>query len=167
MDFDYEIVLATENDREEVLAIYKAQLGRPFCPWDDEYPSNGTIDFDLERDSLFVLKSEGKIIGCFSVEDDEQVDNLECWDRSLFPGGELARLAVLPEMQNRGIAKLLVEYGLAELKRRGFKSIHFLVDKHNVKALKAYSHFGFKTVGETFMYEHEYFCCEKKLENNF
>ncbi len=163
MDLDYEIVLATEDDREEVLALYKSQLGRPFCPWDDEYPSNGTIDFDLERDSLFILRSEGKIVGCFSVEDDEDVDALECWDRSIFPGGELARLAVLPEMQNKGIAKILVEYGLAELKRRGFKSIHFLVDKHNVKALKAYSHFGFKTVGETFMYEHEYLCCEKEL----
>ncbi len=162
-NFDYQIELATDKDRDEVLALYKAQLGREFCPWDDEYPSYGTIDFDMERDSLFVLRSEGKIIGCISVEDDEDVDNLECWDRSIFPGGELARLGVLPEMQNKGIAKILIGYGLDELKRRGFKSIHYLVDKNNAKALKSYSHFGFRTVGETFMYEHEYYCCEREL----
>ena len=60
-DMEYEIVNATEADREEVLSLYKSQIGREFCPWDEDYPSNETIDWDFERDALFVLKSEGKI----------------------------------------------------------------------------------------------------------
>ena len=162
-ELDYEILHASEDDREEVLNLYKTQLGREFCPWDDEYPSNGTIDFDLSRNSLFVMKDGGKIIAAISIEDDEDVDNLECWNKELLPGGELARLAVLPEYQNRGLARKLIEFGMKELKRRGFKSIHFLVDKHNVKAIKSYAPFGFNIVGECFMYEHDYSCYEKEL----
>ena len=32
---------ATAADKDEVLKLYKAQLGREYCPWDDEYPGNG------------------------------------------------------------------------------------------------------------------------------
>lgn len=40
---EYEIVLATEEDRDEILALYRMQLGRDYCPWDEEYPSNKEI----------------------------------------------------------------------------------------------------------------------------
>lgn len=58
---DYEIVLATDGDRAEILSLYDMQKGREFCPWSEEYPSNETIDFDLSRDALYVLKKDGKI----------------------------------------------------------------------------------------------------------
>ena len=56
---DYEIVLANEEDRTEILSLYDMQKGREFCPWSDDYPSNETIDFDLSRDALYVLKRDG------------------------------------------------------------------------------------------------------------
>ncbi len=157
------IELAKEEDREEILALYKTQLGREFCPWTDDYPSNETIDFDLSRDSLFVMKENGKIIGAVSIDEDENVNNLECWDKALAPGGELSRLAVLPERQNKGLARQLMSFGMRMLKERGFKSIHFLVNKYNDKALRSYAAFGFNNVGECHMHEQDYFCYEQKL----
>ncbi len=50
------IVLATDSDREQLMKIYKEQLGREFCAWDEDYSSLETIDFDLSRDALFVMK---------------------------------------------------------------------------------------------------------------
>ena len=44
---DYEIMNATEEDRSELMALYRAQVGREYCSWSEEYPSNETIDFDL------------------------------------------------------------------------------------------------------------------------
>ena len=88
-----EIILATESDREQILELYQAQKGREFCAWDEDYPSDETISFDLSRDSLFVMKENGKVIAAISIEEDMDVDNLDCWDRDLFPGGELARVA--------------------------------------------------------------------------
>ena len=125
---EYTIASACEDDREELLALYKSQVGREGCPWTDEYPSNETIDFDLSRDALFVMKENDAIIAAISIEIDEDVDRLECWDRNLFPGGELARLAVTPSRQGTGIARLMMQYGMKALKDRGYKSIHFLVN---------------------------------------
>ena len=56
---NYAIVNATEEDREELLALYKAQIGRECCPWDEEYPGEESIDWDLSRDALYVLGSAG------------------------------------------------------------------------------------------------------------
>ena len=62
MKKEYNIVTATEQDREEILALYKAQIGREFCPWDEHYPSNETIDADFARDGLLVLKEDGILV---------------------------------------------------------------------------------------------------------
>ena len=58
---EYEIVMATEEDRNEILALYKAQIGQDYCPWDEDYPSNEAINWDLSRDALFIMKMNGSI----------------------------------------------------------------------------------------------------------
>ena len=161
---DYNIVLATEADRQQIMKLYQEQLGIEFCAWDEDYPSNETIDFDLSRDALFVMKENDEIVAAISLEEDEAVDSLECWDRSLFPGGELARLAVTPSMQGKGIARVMMSHGLKELKNRGCKSTHFLVNKYNKKAINAYAPFGFKVVGECHMYDQDFLCYQKELD---
>ena len=158
-----EIILATENDKEQILKLYKDQLGREFCPWDEYYPSNETIDFDISRDALFVMKEDERIIAAISIDEDEDVNKLECWNEVLAPGGELSRLAVTPTMQSRGIARQMLTYGMDKLKERGYKSIHFLVDKQNIKAIKSYSKFGFDVVGECQMFDRDFHCYEKEL----
>lgn len=86
---EYEIVMATEEDRSEILSLYKAQVGQDCCPWDEEYPSNEAIDWDLSRDALFVLRVNGKIKAAISIEEDKVVDQLSCWDEKLAPEGGL------------------------------------------------------------------------------
>ncbi len=85
LDNAYGIVLATEDDREELLSLYKSQVGREGCPWTDEYPSNETIDFDLSRDALYVMKADGQIVGAVSIDEDEDVNKLPCWNKALEP----------------------------------------------------------------------------------
>ncbi len=157
------ITLAKESDREQLMKLYKEQLGREFCAWDEDYPSEDTIDFDLSRDALFVMKENNTIIAAISIEIDEDVDSLECWDRNLFPGGELARVAVTPSMQGKGIARMMMEHGMKALKERGYKSIHFLVNKYNEPAIRSYAKFGFNVVGECYMYDQDFLCYEKEL----
>ena len=157
------IVLASEEDRQQILHLYEQQKGREFCPWDEDYPSNETIDYDLSRDALFVMKDDGKVIAAISIDLDEDVNSLECWNRDLFPGGELARVAVTPSMQNKGLARKMMQHGMNVLKERGYKSIHFLVNKHNVKAIKSYDVFGFNIVGECHMFDQDFWCYEKEL----
>ena len=154
---------AGEEDREEILALYHMQVGREFCPWTEQYPGEDEITYDLSRDALYVMKEEGRIIGAVSLEEDPQVDRLDCWTKELLPGGELARLAVHPDHQNRGIARLLLQYGMDRWKEKGVKSIHFLVNRRNEKAIRSYAVFGFDIVGECEMYDQPFYCYEKKL----
>lgn len=163
LGMDYEIVMATEKDRNEILALYKAQIGRDYCPWTEEYPSNKEIDGDLSRDALFVMKVNGSIKAAVSIEEDEDVDCLDCWDKNLEPLGELARVAVQPEEQNKGLGRIMLQFGMDELKRRGFKGIHILVGKYNTKAIQCYAVFNFRMVGECYMYEQEFLCYERQL----
>ena len=160
---EYEIVMATAADSAEILALYKAQLGREFCPWDAFYPTQEEIDYDLSRDSLFVLKGDGRIKAAISVEVADDLARLDFWDESLLPVGELVRLAVLPEEQNKGLARVMLRFGLDELKRRGFRGIRFLVNRHNEKALRSYASFGFHLAGEAQLYEQDFLCYEGAL----
>ena len=34
-----------KSDKKEILALYRAQLGMPFCCWTEDYPSEEEIDF--------------------------------------------------------------------------------------------------------------------------
>lgn len=157
------IELAKSNDKEEILQLYKAQLGKKYCPWNEYYPEVQEIDFDLSRDSLFVMRDEGKIIAAISIDDDESVTNLPYWTPRLQPGAELSRLAVAIDYQSQGLAKKMIIYGMKEIKKRGFKSLHFLVNKTNLKALKCYDAFGFDKVGECEFYNQPMLCYEKEL----
>ena len=161
---DCQIVAAAEADRAEILALYKAQLGREYCPWDEEYPSHETITGDLARNALFVMKVDGRVTAAVSLDEDETVDALPCWDAALAPGGELSRLAVLPEEQGKGLARIMLQFGMEELRRRGCRSARLLVAKHNIKALRSYAVFGFRTVDERYMYGHDYLFYEKDLQ---
>ena len=157
------IEFATEKDRDDVLALYRAQIGREFCPWDEEYPGNDTIDYDLSRNALIVMRDSDEIIAVISIEEEEEVDELPCWNKLLQPSGNLARLAVSPKHQNKGIARILLQYGMDVLKESGKKSVHFLVNKLNVKAIKSYEKLRFDVVGECHMFEQDFLCYEKAL----
>ena len=157
------IVMATENDRGKILSLYKRQMGADCCPWTEDYPSNETISFDLSRDALFVMKEGEEIIAAISIEHDEEVDSLDCWNKDMAPAGELARLAVLPEKQGHGIAKQMLRFGMNIIKDKGCNSIHFIVNKYNEKAIRAYAGLGYSVVGECHMFEQDFLCYEQKL----
>lgn len=162
---DFRIVPAAAADTDAVLRLYREQIGRAFCPWNMYYPGPETIENDLSRDALFVMKNEaGGILAAISVEEDEDMDRLECWDPSLQPAGEYARLAVTPAYQNRGLARKMVSHVLDVLKERGFKSVHILVARDNLPAIRSYARFGFRTAGECEMYDQHFLCYEKKLD---
>ena len=160
---EYVIVKASEEDRAGILSLYRAQLGCDCCPWDEDYPSDETIEWDLARNALFVLKRNGSILAAVSIEEDEEHELLFCRDNTPAPVGELARLAVLPDEQNRGLGRIMMRFGMDELKRQGFRSVRFLVNKNNAKAIRSYAVFGFRIAGECHMYDQDLFCYEKEL----
>ena len=94
---------AAASDIEEITALYEQAKGSKFCTWDEHYPNTEITRGDLERDALFCMKTEtGEIVGAISIDDDKEVENLECWSKTLKPSVEIARLVVRTPENNSG-----------------------------------------------------------------
>lgn len=157
------IVPANHNDKEEILALYKTFLNGP-ADWNEYYPNEDTIEFDISRNALFVMKNDsGQIISAISIDKDEAVDKLPCWDKELTPSAEFSRLCVRKDMQNQGIAKDMIGYVFDILRKDGKKSVHILVKTGHKTALALYSSIGFRTVGECRLFDKDFVCMEIEL----
>ena len=158
-----QIMNATEEDKDELLALYHAMIGGP-CEWSETYPDENTIAFDLKNEDLFVMKNDaGEIIATISIDHDDAVESLTCWHEDQAPSGELSRLCVRKDMQGQGIAKQMMNYAGDVLKNRGMKGIHILVREGHVVALSTYAKIGFRTVGECDLFDKHFICMEKKI----
>lgn len=154
---------ATEADRNDILKLYRTRLYGP-ADWNEYYPNEETIEFDLSRDALFVMKNDaGELIATISIDEDEEVDSLTVWDENIAPAGELARLCVREDMQNQGVAKEMMRYAFDALKEQGKKGVHILVRKGHAGAIACYTALGFQQVGECSLFEKEFICMERKL----
>lgn len=157
--------LATANDKQEILTLYRLAIGSLGCTWSMDYPNEEILENDIKREALFVLKSKtDEILGAISIDDDMEVEKLSCWSDELKPGAELARLVVKEDCQNQGIARFLITKTMEELKKRNYKSVHFLVSKTHEKALRSYAKLCFEKKGETNLFGGDWWCYEKPLD---
>ncbi len=156
-----EFLQAKETDIAVISGLYKTAIGTYGCTWDEHYPAMEHTRGDLLRGDLYCLKDEsGKIIGAISIDDDKEVEKLDCWSKN---GAELSRLVVDEAFQNKGIAGYMIKRVMEVLKQRGFGYVHFLVSKEHIKALRAYDKLEFDKVGESDLYGGSWWCYEKKL----
>ena len=160
----FQLESASPRDREALLCLYALQKGRDYCFWTEDYPAPENVDDDLAHDALFVMKDQsGTILAAVSIERDEQVDRLPCWNARLAPAGEIARLAVHPAYQNQGLGRRMVAAVMQVLKDRGYHSIHLLVNSKNIPAIRTYGFFRFVQAGECDLYNQHFLCLEKDL----
>lgn len=170
MNDNMEFRLARREEADEILKLYKSLIGMEYCAWTENYPTEQEVEFDLSRDALFCLREISDetahtqpLVSVISIDDDPQVKALSCWSQELTPVAELSRLGVAVEYQNRGIARRLLREAMEVLKQRGYKAVHILVAKDNVKALRSYEKLHFTLAGECNLYDHAYWCYEKAL----
>lgn len=154
---------ARRGEEKAVLALYRTAIGTAFCTWNDEYPGMPEIEEGLEYDCLFVLETEGKIIGAISIAPENELDGLDCW-RAGGKAGEFARVVIHPAYQGRHLARVLVENVLAVMESRGYENVHIAVEVANIPAQKTYRAMGFETVGQSELWGHRFWLCERKTK---
>ena len=154
------IYSAVQEDKQEILSLYRTMLYGP-AEWNEYYPNEDNIEFDLSRNALFVMKNDdGQIIAAISIDEDEDVDKLACWSKELMPSGEFSRLCVRKDMQHQGIAKEMIRYVFEILKKQGKKGVHILVKTGHEAALSLYGSLGFQSVGECSLFGKDFICME-------
>ncbi len=162
IDLQYKIQPAQEYQKNEILALYKTMLGG-LADWDEHYPSMDNIDFDMERGNLFVMMEGDDILAAISIDEDEEVAKLPNWSEELEPAGELSRLCVRQDLQNQGLARVMMEYAFEELRSRGYKGVHILVRRGHKIALRSYLHLGYMAAGNCRLFEKDFVCFERAL----
>lgn len=164
-DMKYTFREAGLADKNEILQLYRSAIGTEGCTWTEDYPNEEICSRDIARHDLFCMEGEnGEIIASISIDADKQVDSLSCWDSMKGKMAELSRLAVKTEFQNQGLAPALVCEVMNVLKERGYRTVHYLVSRYNVKALASYRKLGFQKVGESDLFGEEWYCYEKSLD---
>lgn len=154
---------AKENEITVVSRIYDLVRDGEYCVWSESYPTVEHAKTDFEAGCLYVFENDGEIIGCASVEPVAEDDDLPFWKICDGTHREVSRIAIVPECQGRGYARIMVEQLVETLKTQGVRSIHLLAAKKNPPAMNTYCKAGFEFIGECFRYGADYFVCEKVL----
>lgn len=161
---EYHFKMAHPENTEEIMSLYQSAMGTEGCTWDETYPSRETIAKDFANQALFIVEDRAhKIAGAISIDEDTEVNALTCWSKQLEPSAELARLVIRETEQNHGLARIMIQNTMEELKKRGVKGVHFLVSKTNERAMRSYQKLNFTKCGESDLYGEDWWCYEKAL----
>ena len=163
-DSSYIFETAGAGDADNILTLYRSVMGSDFCTWNEFYPGMEEIRADYESGNLYVLRDCSKIIGAISIVPENELDELEFWKIKDGSAAEIARVAVVPEYQGRGLALRMVLDTEKILKARGCRAVHLLAARVNIPACHTYQKAGYHLAGECNMYGHRFCAYEKELE---
>lgn len=158
------IRLLNLNDFDKIKDLYKDIKENTFTLWDDDYPSDELIKYDIDRKGLYGIFEDDNLIAIsFAGERCEDGEENFTWKENFKKRGTFARIGVSPKHQNQGIATKLVDFILKKLKEDSFDGVRILVGTNNQNAIRLYDKFGFVNCGQTERYGHEYYLLELRL----
>lgn len=159
----YIFTAAGIGEADRVLELYRSVTGGAYCTWNEYYPGMQQIREDYETGNLFALKSSEKIIGAISIVPENELGDLDLWEMKDGKIAEIARVAVAPEYQGKGLALIMVGEIENVLKSRGYCAVHLLAAKVNIPACQTYRKAGYQQKGECDMFGHLFCVYEKEL----
>jgi ribosomal protein S18 acetylase RimI-like enzyme len=159
----YSFSEACVGDADKLLALYQSVIGRAFCTWNEYYPGMPQIKDDVENNNLFVLRNDADIIGAISIVPENELNDLDFWIMKDGKIAEIARVAVAPEYQGKGLALKMVSETEKVLNSRGYRAVHLLAALSNIPACHTYRKAGYQLLGECDMFGHRYCAFEKEL----
>jgi len=128
---NYNFSQAKYEDIPEIVRIYHSLIGTPGCTWTLDYPNKETAEYDINNNSLFVLRNNDKIIAVATVANYNELCNLQWKPKNPC---EMYRIGVLPTMQNKGIGTIILQNIINMVKEKGYDGIRMLVSKTNLAA---------------------------------
>lgn len=87
---------------------------------------------------------------CFSAHSGEDTVGVIIWMDTRADTVEIMNVAVREEYQNRGIGKKLIQFAIAEIKKRGARTIEIGTGNPGVVQMLLYQKCGFRIVGIDF-----------------
>lgn len=140
----------------DILVICKAcaehMISKGIYQWNEHYPNAAVFEKDIERDELYVLEVNEKVIGTIVITtliDDEYVPI-----KWLTPNSKniyIHRLSIDPSLQGRGYAQQLMDFVENYAKENGFISIRLDTFSQNKRNQRFYEARGYQRLGDIFL----------------
>ncbi|MEN0051486.1 MAG: GNAT family N-acetyltransferase, partial [Bacteroidota bacterium] len=116
--------------------------------WIDDYPNIRTIERDLQRGTLYVLKNANDIVGAISINEDQPLAyQLINWQFDASKVLVIHRLAVEPKYQGKGYAQALMDFAENFSLKNDYTSIRLDTYSQNDRAIQFYEKRGYLTRG--------------------
>lgn len=133
--------LATLDDLEEIKSTYREIICKMnqdnISIWDDVYPCEFFYD-DIEKNGLYVLEENNKIISAFALCDSNTGDKSVKWPSEHTNVLYIDRFAVNVNYLNRGIGSIMLQNACMTAKEKGAQALRLFVVDINKPAISLY-----------------------------
>ena len=162
------ITKPTKEDIPELLIVTKAcaqaMIADGIYQWNEDYPSYGAFEKDIEIGQLWVLKDDGNIIGSVVISEliDEEYKAV-VWLTPNAKNMYIHRLAIHPNSQGKGLAQKLMDFAEAYAKENDFVSVRLDTFSVNARNNTFYKKRGYQKLGDVYFpkqSEHPFHCYE-------
>ena len=146
-------------------ALYMQEKG--IFPWNENYPSEKAFLTDLEREELYVLVLDDKIVGTIVIStlmDSEYVPVK--WLTPNTNNVYIHRLSISPNFQGKGYAQQLMDFAENHAKENNYSSVRLDTFSQNARNQKFYETRGYQRLEDIFYPKqsiHPFHCYELVL----
>ena len=161
--------LGTYNDLDAICSLIKQAISEMeshgIYQWDKLYPTEEVIVNDISNGELYIGKVEDIIAVIYVINKSYDVEyHNGDWQ---YPNAEyriIHRLCVHPEYQQKGIAKMTMQYIEDEIRQSNVEAIRLDVFSENPYALKLYQNMGFIKTGHADWRKGRFYLMEKYIK---
>lgn len=167
-----EIRIAETNDIENIMRIVKKVVplmrSNGNFQWSDEYPNPEVFQKDIDKNQLWVGLKDSCLVGVIAITDEQSPEYVDAgWDIT-----EEAivthRLAVDPDLQGAGLAKLMMNHAEELAKQRGIHILRVDTNSENKATQALFPKLGYEYSGTINLKKHtdpslRFFCYEKRI----
>jgi ribosomal protein S18 acetylase RimI-like enzyme len=149
------IRLAKLSEIEEIIRITKAcaakMISENIYQWNEHYPNSKIFRKDIERDELYVLIVDEKVIGCITISSEKDVEyNKIQWLTDDALQYYIHRLAIHPNFQHQGYAKIAMDFAETLGRQNHVVSIRLDTFSANERNQRFYEARGYQRLGEIY-----------------
>ncbi len=152
---------AAEADLPELLALARAAAQAPGSHWDETYPDEAMLRWDLDHGALYRIEDGGTLVGLISLCRDE--DKALSWPTADENACMLSRLGLHPDYQGKGLLEPVFAGAVAYCGTLGYRTLRLLVATDLDRLIRVYARCGFTRVGQVHLWDQDFFQYEQSF----
>lgn len=163
----YDFRKADKDDLRFILELFSRAIGH-LCSsgidqWDEYYPTPEILENDIDCGHMFVLCEEETIVSAVVINKHQEEEYTQGkWKDDCKPA-IIHRLCVDPNVQSKGIGRMMMDYAERSINEEGYTSIRLDVFSQNPRAYQLYRSLGYQHTGEVTFCKGRFFLLEKIL----